>query len=93
MKTIHKYELPTSHTEDCFISLPQGAKPLSVAKQGENDDVFLWALIDTDAGKETKKLFCLYTGWDISDVVADMNFLGTVLVNDDQIVLHYFLEA
>jgi hypothetical protein len=66
--------------------MPVGAKPLSVHAQG--DDLFLWALVDTEAELEDREFVIVGTGHELPDHAGE--FLGTALLADGRLVLHVF---
>ena len=83
MKTIWKATLPLSPTQD--ISIPAGAKFLSVAGQG--DALCAWFLCDSKAPQVNRQIRIVGTG---HEVPHDGVYLGTALLMDGQLVLHLF---
>lgn len=82
---IYKYTLAPSFVT---LELPAGAKPLSVAFQGH--DLQLWALVDVDAKCTELRLFCTYgTGWPIQHQADELSFIGTSRTSDG-LVFHTF---
>lgn len=72
MKAIYKYSLPVQ--EKFVIELPAGAQIIRV------DDVdgkfWLWAIVDTEAEKESRYIECYKTGQPIETPLEDLNYLG-----------------
>lgn len=83
---VYKYSL--SHGRS--ITLPVGAKPLSVIVQG--NEIMMYALVDTsEQKKEEKDCLVLGTGWEIyGDPMEKYNFLGTVV--NEPYVWHVWIE-
>lgn len=80
--TIHKYSL--SVTDRALVAMPEGAKALHVAFQGEH--LCLWALINPSK-KLTKRYFRIVgTG---HDAPAE-SYIGTAIMEGGQLVLHVF---
>ena len=82
MKTIWKFKIDT----DMVLSLPKGAKVLSVAEQF--GDVNMWVLVDNDAEFENRKFTLYGTGHHIHD--DNIQFLGTVCMMGGRFVVHAF---
>lgn len=73
MKTIYKYQLDSLYVT--MLELPAGAHVMHFAEQG---GVFnIWAMVDTDASKETRYFTIVGTGWEID---GDECYIGTVHV-------------
>lgn len=73
MNTIFKYSLPVK--EKFTLELPAAAQILRV------DDVdglfWLWAIVDTEAPKETRFIECYKTGQPIETPLSDLRYLGS----------------
>jgi hypothetical protein len=82
-KTIWKYDL---EPDGSVIEMPQGAKPLSVQMQG--DGPCLWALVDPEAAKESRRFHVAGTGHPLPDNLGD--HLGTFQMNGGALVFHVF---
>jgi hypothetical protein len=50
----------------------------------------MWYTCYSDSEKVLRKVYCLYTGEDIPD--EPMDYLGTVLLENGELVLHYFMS-
>ena len=72
------------------VMMPKGAKPLYVDKQRFDSEVWLWALVDTLAEKEERHFLCIGTGHSLDSFTNEGDYLGTVLLHDDEIVVHVF---
>ena len=72
MNVIYKYPLPAK--EKFELDLPVGAKIIRV------DDVeghfWLWAIVDTEAPKETRRFECYKTGQPIHTDLGHLTYLG-----------------
>ncbi len=69
------------------IRMPKNAKILTVGVQG--GDVFLWALICPSEIETEERTFRIAgTGHEISN--GKFEFIGTVFLHGDQLVLHVF---
>lgn len=73
MKVIYKYHL-IGNTDR--IMMPRAATPLSVAWQDEQ--ITLWALVDTDFHTVSHKLLVLDTGQPFPKEAYPRTFIGTV---------------
>jgi hypothetical protein len=82
MQRVYKYD--ASMSEDMQIEMPAGAKLLCVQNQNERPQ--LWALVDTSAPPAVRRVFFKVTGEDASEGT----YIGTVLLNRDSFVVHYF---
>ena len=79
MKRIYKYD-------------PAGSSILHVNEQTDND-VKLWAIVETDYDVVERRFFVVGTGHDLPlDIYTKYNYIGTVHVMDKRIVLHVFEE-
>jgi hypothetical protein len=85
MKTAWKFILQPKTT----VEIPDGAKILHVAQQG--DHLCMWALVDPEQPK-VKRYFSVYgTGFDMPDDPGE--FIGTALMNGGSLVFHIFEEV
>lgn len=88
---IYKYKIPLRpeeglHQDSFYLDLPIGAIPLSVASQ--NNTPVLWAIVDNTESTKCRQHFVIsVTGGPTS---PHDNFLGTILLNEGQLVLHIF---
>ncbi len=74
-KRIYKYPLTDLSS---YISMPTGARILSVQLQG--NDLMAWALIDKDVPTSEKRCFAIYgTGWALDNDPGD--YLATIQGN------------
>jgi hypothetical protein len=93
MLTIWKFPLGPS-LDDIRISMPKGAKVLSV--QAQHDAPMVWAIVQPDADKETRRFVVFGTGHPIAhhdiDVVAS-RFVGTFQMSGGALVFHLFEAA
>ena len=86
MKTIRKYKI----LPNCELMLNRGARLLTC--QIQKDDVYLWALLDTDELLIKYKFYTIGTGHDAT-IVLDRLYLGTVQFSKIDLVFHVFYEV
>ena len=85
MKAVWKYPFPI--IDNVEISLPKGSKILCVKTQ--KNDLFLWALVDPDENEtESVKFRIAGTGHPIEE--ENLEYIDTVLMYEDNFVLHIF---
>lgn len=95
MSTIWKKHLELADRQ--VISLPQGAKILTVARQGEQTDsegrgtANLWARVEPDRMSEDRIIRIFGTGYSIPEELV-LDYLGAVMYQGGSIVFHYFEE-
>lgn len=89
MRTIHKLLIDTPPGQSFFVSMPQGARVLSV--QMQRDTPVFWALLDDDEEQETEEReFVIYaTGHDIPKEHR-LEYVGTFQIRDGIFVWHLF---
>ncbi len=87
MKTIHKQKLEITGTQT--IKVPKGSKILSVANQREKLNI--WYACDTRSEVEDITIHIFGTGHQIWPSF-DGKFIGTVLMANDNLVWHIFVE-
>jgi hypothetical protein len=95
--TIFKY--PVRIVDESTLEMPRGAKLLSVGVANDTE-VFLWALVDTEAKMAVRRLHVHGTGNPITaatveahplDMVQLANkFVGTALTHGGSLVWHLF---
>ena len=85
MKTIWKFPLPV--TDEHSIDMPHGAKILTVQVQGEQ--VFLWALCNSNAPKLKRTFAVIGTGHPIPEE-APLSYIGTFQIREHALVFHVF---
>ncbi len=87
-KVIWKYLLATGLNP---VNMPSGAHVLSA--HGQRDEVCIWALVDPERPVEGRRFWVLGTG-DITDPAVSLGaFIGTVLLDGGDYVLHVFEAA
>lgn len=86
MKTIYKYPLKIQDKQT--VSIPMGAQILSV--QVQDEVVCLWALVDPELPKKEFEFQMLGTGHDASHINANYLHIGTVQLDDGNLVFHVF---
>ena len=84
MKTIYKYVL--SLVENPALDMPRGARVLDV--QIQNNEICLWAIVESTEKLETRKFFIAGTGNPVPQGAGD--YIGTV--QQDRFVWHVFEE-
>tara|TARA_R110000803_G_C11770163_1_gene295164 strand:+ start:260 stop:526 length:267 start_codon:yes stop_codon:yes gene_type:complete len=84
MNTIHKFKIEPAASFN-NISLPFSAHILNVEFQ--NNELFMWANIDTSEPKETRRFEVFLTGQEMPEMFAYV-FIGTA--HKDGFVFHLF---
>lgn len=85
MIVVYKYWIARAATTN--IVAPEGWKPLTV--QIQDDNLYIWALVDTSQKTQSYRI-CVYgTGHEITDSFAKV-YLGTV--QDSELVWHVFQD-
>jgi hypothetical protein len=89
-KFIYKYKLniePTVHLE-----LPSGYEILSIQEQ--NNEICLWALVEPFPIKPIiiETFYLVGTGQMFPWEKVEVEFIDTVLLNDDSLVIHVFKQ-
>lgn len=91
METIRIFDLHTPFKVDAFktLSLPNNAQILKVDSIGNIARIY--AVIDTDETENVNRDFCLLpTGADMRSMKNTPVYLGSVQLNNGQLVLHIF---
>ena len=86
--TIWKFDVPIEDFSE--IKMSKGARILSVADQGEEPNIRLWALVDPEAETESKFFRVIGTGNPIYGDTETLKFIGTVVVEQLGLVWHVF---
>lgn len=87
MKTIHKFQLGVEAVT--VVELPKGARILAV--QLQTGKPVMWALVDTDAPKESRSFRTVCTGENLGDPYhVVMDYIGTYQMEEGSLVLHVF---
>jgi hypothetical protein len=82
VKSIWKFEI----SPDAAVSMPKDAKILTIQTQGGG--IFIWALVDTDAAKESRSIRIYGTGHELP---ADPGkYIGTFQMANGSLVFHAF---
>ncbi len=86
-RVIYKYGLPSHGL--WTITMPHNSEVLSVSFQ--NDELKLWALVDTDEAKEERTFEVFQIGQEIwYDMGTERKFIGTSMSADHNYVVHVF---
>lgn len=92
MRSIWKFDLPVRDVAE--VEMPAGARVLTVQTQHGNAQ--LWAIVDTEAPKETRRFFVIGTGHSLPDAIDDgdgaLKHLGTFQLFDGGFIGHVFEE-
>lgn len=84
MKTIWKFPIETVDAQ--VVSMPEGARILSVASQ--NEQPCIWVMVETE-NKPVERKFSTYgTGHPIRDDFPV--YVGTYMLSDGALVLHVY---
>lgn len=87
MKKIFKYLLEI--IEEQIKLIPKNGEILTV--QTQNDEVYLWALIDPNMDYEDRKIRIIGTGHPIDDW-EKLQYIGTTQQMNGQLIWHVFEE-
>jgi len=88
MITVWKWDIPWRGGSDEFgLNMPRGARLLSVQRQ--NGEPRLWAMVDTDEATEIRWFLLAGTNRPVPRP-GEMEYIGTVLLLADTLVLHVF---
>jgi len=86
MTTIHKYTLDPNKLA---VEMPIGANVLTV--QNQNENVCIWALVDTKKETETRYFEIFGTGHNIPvDMGIERKYINTFQLQGGTIVFHLF---
>ena len=86
MKSIWKFEL---NPQDLKVIIPVGAKLLTA--QGQNDQICVWAEVDTKAEKEDVIFEVFGTGHDMPENMGtDREYVGTAQIHGGSLVFHVY---
>lgn len=88
MKRIFKYQILPDRT---IVDLPKGSKIISVANQRET--LCFWALVDTNETEIEKVIFEVKMTGEIIDNFKNLLHLGTVLMQNGDLVVHVFIRS
>jgi len=88
MKKVWKYKVTLELEQD--IELPVGCKILALNKQGNRneDEIYLWCLIDPDSPMETRHFLLTPTFEELPENILD--YVGTLWLMNGSYVLHLF---
>jgi hypothetical protein len=85
MRTVHKY--PVSLSDIFTLELPRGAEVLTA--QAQDGDMFLWALVDTNAPTEEVVFRLANTGDCISET-SELKYVNTFQLRGRGLIYHLF---
>ena len=85
MKRIYKYPLETTDVQT--VSMPIGAKILTV--QTQNEKPCIWASVNPEAPTEKRNIEIYGTGHEIHNE-ADLTYIGTYQMLDGELIFHAF---
>lgn len=90
MRTIWKFPIPV--TDGIFeVLMPKDAQLLHVGMTELMDEVWLWALVDTDTKKERHRFIIYGTGHAITSLDGeDLSYVGTAYDSGKPLVWHLF---
>lgn len=87
MKTIYKYATPASENH---LDVPHVVRPLHAGLDPATRTLAVWLLVDTDAPRQTFKVYVHGTGWPLEDAEMYEQYLDTV--EDGAYIWHVFTE-
>jgi len=71
MRTIYKYPIPPLGAPGFFeVMLRKGATVLDVGIQTDNEEVVLWAEVDTERSHEARRFYAGWTGHELPPGLA-----------------------
>jgi hypothetical protein len=85
LKTIWKFPVGAKTTVE--LLMPRGAQILSGETQ--NDEPYIWALVDPNAPRETRTFRVFGTGWDV-DESEKLQFICTYKLQGGFFIFHLF---
>lgn len=86
------WKFPFEITDDFEIEMPEEAKLLTVATQG--DVPCLWAMVDPEAPKEMRKFYLAGTGHPLhNEYMNDNSYVGSFQMKGGALVFHLFCEV
>lgn len=86
MRTVYKYPVPI---DDYFrLDLPKGAKPLHLAEQYGN--LQLWVLVDPTAPLQERWFRFAGTGHPIKESAEQLQHISTVVLENETLIFHLF---
>lgn len=89
MKTIWKYNLKFENIIE--LQMPKGAEILTVQQDKKTNRPCLWAMVDSDAEKESRFIELFGTGEKIpTDMGVDRIYIGTYQYQNGAFVGHVF---
>lgn len=89
MRTIYKYTIPFIPS-GVVIWMPKGAEVMHVAFQRDEDDIKLWAAVDTDAKLEERRVRIVGTGQELPE--GAWRHVGTVVTSGGDYVWHVLVD-
>lgn len=99
MRTIYKYALMTTDKQtinvpflnnDDNIGVPFKDQVLKVDVQ--NNQIFIWCLVDDELYKGTRTIYIYGTGHQIDDKISKENYIGTYQLNNGSFIGHVFID-
>lgn len=85
MKRIYKY--PIQITDEQIIQMPENAEILHVNIQ--HNQAFIWAMIDPEEDEEDVEIRVYGTGHPVQEC-KELSYLGTVFIQNGDLVFHVF---
>jgi hypothetical protein len=86
-KVIYKYLVPIA-SGPCLMSLPMGARVLSVGFQ--DDVLFMWCAVDPMRTLEVRHVLVALTGIELPEDIADYGCVGRATL--EQYEVHVFIR-
>lgn len=86
MKEIWKYEIPV---ED-YPKIEMQVDAVILKFDAQYEKPCIWCLVDTEAGRETRKFRFAGTGHEITESMDKLNFIDTCQLHDEQLIFHLF---
>lgn len=86
--TMKIFKYPVMVIDRQEIQLPTGAQILKVEIQGDDEEAFMWALVDPDAELETRKFRLAGTGHLIEE--RNLHHIDTFQMLSGRLIWHFF---
>ena len=86
VQTIWKFPIETTDFQN--LVMPKGAKVLCV--QIQDDNPFIWAMVDPSAEKEERSFLVLGTGHPVQTEDLNLDYIGTYQLKNGLLVFHLF---
>lgn len=84
------WKFPVKIEDQFSLDMPQGARVLCVQTQGDSSEPFVWAEVNPDAEKESRKFRLFGTGHPMEAGEDWLEYIGTFQIRGGAIVFHLY---